>query len=267
LACGLLAATLGSASATRAAGHTVLARNFEFVVAGGGSRLTVVAGDQVTWSASGNPHTVTSGAPGAIDDRFDDRPASAGLLLDGDAFTTTFAQAGTYPYFCEVHPEQMTGVVAVVAASTPAPTSAPTSTPTSAPTSTPTSAPTPKPTPAATPRATPAPTPAPTPGPTVASPDGTPAGAPSPTIRTTQQPSARSTLAAEPSTSARPMPSSSAEAAASPATSGTASGAPGVPAVADGSASGPPFALLAIGGAVALAGLLAISRRRPGGGA
>ena len=222
-----------------AAGHMVLARNFEFAVAGGGSTLTIAAGDQVTWRASGDPHTVTSGAPGAIDDRFADRPATAGLLMDGDSFTATFAQAGTYPYFCEIHPEQMRGVVVVVAVSTPAPT------PLGAPTPGPTPGPSPRPTAGATPQPTPEPTRGPSPGLTAASPGVTPAAAASaPPISST--------------------PPAGADAESSPAGSEAATDADAAP---DASAGGPPFALLAIGGAVALAGLLAAARRRPGGGA
>ncbi len=151
---GLLLAVLGIAANGQAAGHTVQARNFEFVAPGGGSSLTVVVGDEVTWVASGDPHTITSGTPDAIDDRFVDRPATAGFLVDGDTFTTTFPTTGTYPYFCEVHFETMRGTVIVVAASTPVPTHAPTPRPTPVPTRAPT--PVPTSTPAVTPLASPA---------------------------------------------------------------------------------------------------------------
>ena len=127
VAAGLLVGFLGifgGASPSQAAGHTVQAMNYRFVASDGGSTLKVAVGDQVTWIASsstGEPHTVTSGAPLAIDDRFADHPAP-GLLLPGDTFTTTFPTPGTYPYFCEIHPDEMRGTVIVVAAAIPTPT-------------------------------------------------------------------------------------------------------------------------------------------------
>ncbi|MEW5990362.1 MAG: plastocyanin/azurin family copper-binding protein [Chloroflexota bacterium] len=157
-----------------AAGHTVQAENYQFIAPGGGSSLTVAVGDQVTWVASGDPHTVTSGTPGAVDDRFPDRPASEGFLFAGNTFTTTFSSPGTFPYFCEVHFETMTGTIVVAAATTPAPTKAPTPAPTPRPT------PAPTPTPTAVPTASPTPDPTPTASPSAApSPDGSPDASPS----------------------------------------------------------------------------------------
>lgn len=172
---GLLAAGPGLA-----AGHTVQAQNYAFVAPGGGSSLTVTAGDQVTWVGSGDPHTVTSGGVGAIDDRFLDKPASAGYLEAGDTFTTTFATPGSYPYFCEVHGATMSGLVTVVAAVTPPPTKAPTVPPTKAPTPAPTPRPTPAPTPPPTPITTPPPAVATAPATTVPSPGESAEPSPSP---------------------------------------------------------------------------------------
>ncbi|MEO8462272.1 MAG: plastocyanin/azurin family copper-binding protein [Chloroflexota bacterium] len=140
----LLMAAAGASAAT----HTVQAGNYEFVAPGGGSSITIAVGDKITWMASGDPHTVTSGAPGSIDNRFPDHPASVGFLMSGDTFIATFSSSGTFPYFCEVHPEQMSGVVKVVSAGST----------------------TPIPTVKATPRPTPRPSPPPTPGPTATAP-------------------------------------------------------------------------------------------------
>ena len=133
-----------------AAGYTVQAKDFMFVAPNGGTSLTIRAGDKVTWVNTGGvgdePHTITSGRPLAVDNRF---PAHRGLLTSGQSFTTAFTSAGSYPYFCEIHPQEMTGVVKVLAASTPSPTVRPTTRPTRAPT--------------AAPRGTPAASAAPTP--------------------------------------------------------------------------------------------------------
>jgi plastocyanin len=66
--------------------------------------LTIAAGSAVTWvHADPNlPHTATSD-----DDVFD-----SGSLSEGDEFTFTFEEAGTYAYFCQVHPT-MRGTIVV----------------------------------------------------------------------------------------------------------------------------------------------------------
>ena len=187
----LLVLTTTGARLVAGATITIQARNYEFAVPGGGSQLTVPVGSVVTWVASGDPHTVTSGTPRSIDNRFADHPASAGFLAPGDSFTTTFASVGTFPYFCEVHPEQMSGVVTVLSTSTKPPTPAPTRPPTPVPTRPPTPRPSPAPTPTAP--TTPAPSAPPLPSP---SPGGTTAASPTPT---TAAPSPGSSLTVAPS--------------------------------------------------------------------
>lgn len=80
--------------------------------------VEVRAGQAVTWSQRDTgDHTVTSGevlqeAAGVTprpDGRFD-----SGALADGGTFTHTFGDPGTYPYFCELHPATMRGVVRVI---------------------------------------------------------------------------------------------------------------------------------------------------------
>jgi plastocyanin len=66
--------------------------------------LTIAAGTTVTWTHGDPdvPHTATSD-----DDVFD-----SGNLNEGDEFSFTFDEAGTFPYFCSVHPT-MEGTIVV----------------------------------------------------------------------------------------------------------------------------------------------------------
>ena len=66
--------------------------------------FTVPAGGMVTWTNHDNaPHVVTS-----ADDQFKKSP----VLKAGQRFSNTFATAGTYSYFCSIHP-RMTGKIIV----------------------------------------------------------------------------------------------------------------------------------------------------------
>jgi plastocyanin len=91
--------------------------------------VTGAPGVTVTWTQQDAiAHTVTSGTRGASD---------AGSVFDrtlaniGDTFTFTFAQAGTFPYFCRFH-EDMNGIAAIgdtalaAARATPTPVASPT---------------------------------------------------------------------------------------------------------------------------------------------
>ena len=77
-------------------------------------QLEVDVGDTVTWyNADTAAHTVTSGSPsGGPDGVFD-----SSLFMSGNSFSHTFNNAGTFDYFCVVHP-WMTGQVVVSSAST-----------------------------------------------------------------------------------------------------------------------------------------------------
>ena len=70
---------------------------------------SINAGDTVIWTNDDTaPHTVTSGSPAtAPDEMFE-----SGLMMAGDSFEFTFDDAGSYEYFCMVHP-WMTGNVQV----------------------------------------------------------------------------------------------------------------------------------------------------------
>lgn len=68
------------------------------------AELTIAAGSSVTWvNADANlPHTATS----------DDEVFDSGTLNEGDEFSFTFDEAGTFSYFCQVHPT-MQGTIVV----------------------------------------------------------------------------------------------------------------------------------------------------------
>ncbi len=67
-------------------------------------RVTVEKGATVTWTQSdGMPHTVTANDGAFGSDR----------LVNGGSFSRTFDEAGTYRYYCSIHPS-MQGEVVVV---------------------------------------------------------------------------------------------------------------------------------------------------------
>jgi plastocyanin len=83
----------------KAAANEVDIDNFSFTP----MEITIARGTQVTWVNKDDvPHTVVS-----VDHKFKSR------ALDTDEkFSFTFQDAGTYAYFCSVHP-MMTGKVVV----------------------------------------------------------------------------------------------------------------------------------------------------------
>src|SRR5262245_8216206 len=73
--------------------------NFTF----GPAELTVTAGTTLTWTNRDDiPHTVVS----------TDKVFKSKVLDTDETFSFTFDQAGSYPYFCSIHPH-MTGKVVV----------------------------------------------------------------------------------------------------------------------------------------------------------
>jgi plastocyanin len=85
------------------------------------SALTVHVGDTVTWTNHDQaPHDVTTtSAPVAI---------KSSTLSTGQSFSYTFTTAGTYKYYCSIHPDMTAQLVvqpAVAAAPAPAVTTAP----------------------------------------------------------------------------------------------------------------------------------------------
>lgn len=94
---------------TRAAEHAVQITDSAFSPA----TLTIGVGDTVTWrNADDRPHTVTSN-DGAFD---------SGNLDEGQGFSFTFSEPGTYTYRCDYHSEMLATIV-VESASAPAPAS------------------------------------------------------------------------------------------------------------------------------------------------
>jgi plastocyanin len=64
--------------------------------------LTVAAGTTVTWTNRDDiPHTVVA----------DDKSFKSKTLDTDEKFSYTFTKAGTYPYFCSIHPKMTAKVV------------------------------------------------------------------------------------------------------------------------------------------------------------
>ena len=74
------------------------------------ANVTIQPGDHVTWTNDDTAsHTVTSGNP---NDNVTGTVFDSSLVKAGATFSFQFANAGTYNYFCQVHP-WMTGMVTV----------------------------------------------------------------------------------------------------------------------------------------------------------
>ena len=85
---------------TEATKGEVVIENFSFSP----QTFTLPAGATVTWTNRDSmPHTVTS-----TDKRFPKSP----VLKPGQSYSNNFAAAGTYSYFCSIHP-RMTGKIVV----------------------------------------------------------------------------------------------------------------------------------------------------------
>jgi plastocyanin len=96
---GLTAFTHGSAIAADAPVSDVKLDNFTMSP----KTLTVAVGTSVRWTNSDDiPHTVVS----------EDRTFKSKVMDTDEHFTFTFSKAGTYKYFCSIHPH-MTGTVIV----------------------------------------------------------------------------------------------------------------------------------------------------------
>ncbi len=88
-----------SANTAEPASAEVKVDNFSF----GPATLTVAVGTTVTWTNRDDiPHTVVS----------TDKVFKSTVLDTDEKFSFTFSKAGTYPYFCSIHPK-MTGSVVV----------------------------------------------------------------------------------------------------------------------------------------------------------
>jgi plastocyanin len=82
-----------------AAANAVTIANFAYDPA----TITVPVGTTITWTNTDSvDHTVTA----------DDRSWDSGHIAQGQTFSRTFTTAGTFPYFCTIHPN-MKGTVIV----------------------------------------------------------------------------------------------------------------------------------------------------------
>jgi plastocyanin len=99
------ATTESSGSAPAPSGEAQRSEKVEIVeYAYGPDPVTVQVGGKVTWlNEDTAPHTATA----------DDGSFDTGTIERGKIKSETFKQAGTYPYFCEIHPT-MHGTVEVV---------------------------------------------------------------------------------------------------------------------------------------------------------
>jgi plastocyanin len=88
-----------SANTAEPASAEVKVDNFSF----GPATLRVAVGTTVTWTNRDDiPHTIVS----------TDKVFKSKVLDTDEKFSFTFSKAGTYPYFCSIHPK-MTGSVVV----------------------------------------------------------------------------------------------------------------------------------------------------------
>ena len=78
---------------------------------GGVCTTTITTGDTVTWDFSGATATHSSTSDSSMWD--------SGYEMPGGSFQFTFTQAGSFPYHCNIHPQQMKGVIVVQAAASP----------------------------------------------------------------------------------------------------------------------------------------------------
>jgi amicyanin len=107
--CAALIATalLIVGSQARAADAEVTIDNFTFSP----QTLTIKAGTKVTWTNRDDiPHTVASTT----------KAFKSPALDTDDSYSFAFTTAGSYEYFCSLHPH-MTGTIVVQAAAGPAP--------------------------------------------------------------------------------------------------------------------------------------------------
>jgi nitrite reductase (NO-forming) len=108
----------GTTGATGGGGATtgvsiVLGASQETTGAFAPNPVQVSVGDTVTWTNEDTqPHTVTSGQNGQPDGKFDSSPNFNPLIAPAGTFSHTFTEAGEYPYYCALHPNQI-GTVSV----------------------------------------------------------------------------------------------------------------------------------------------------------
>jgi plastocyanin len=110
-ACALVLGLASAAAAATPAAETaaVLVQNFSFQP----PAVTIATGGSVTWTVGTDPeqHTVTPREPGGFE--------GSGQLFTGDTFSVTFDRAGSFEYFCSLHPNMIGTVEVSVPPSSP----------------------------------------------------------------------------------------------------------------------------------------------------
>ncbi len=98
------AALLSVITACGGGGAEVLVKGFRFQP----DQIEVATGDAVIWRQQDNTtHTITAGKPSEQSGLFDHEVGK------GEEFSFTFDEAGSFSYFCRIHPEGMRGTVEV----------------------------------------------------------------------------------------------------------------------------------------------------------
>jgi plastocyanin len=74
--------------------------------------IEIKVGQKVEWTNKDSlQHTITSGTPGSPDSGKAFDSGLTKLLNNGQTFEHTFAAAGEYPYYCQLHPTMVGKVV------------------------------------------------------------------------------------------------------------------------------------------------------------
>jgi plastocyanin len=102
----------------------VTIKDFSF----GPATLTIHVGDTVTWTNQGPTEHTATGTNGSF---------NTGVLQKGHSASHTFGTAGTFPYFCALHPFMKASITVLAAATSSAPAPAPSAATPSPPASTP----------------------------------------------------------------------------------------------------------------------------------
>jgi plastocyanin len=101
-ACAAGAGRGGAGSSPVPTDHVDLPKSYEFEPAA----IQVAAGTTVTWTNDDNfTHSV----------ELEGQASPVGVMKPGESATHTFTTPGSYPYICTFHPQDMRGVVEVVA--------------------------------------------------------------------------------------------------------------------------------------------------------
>lgn len=97
--CGGSTTTTGGPATSSAGGPQVIMKNIAYIP----STLTIKVGQTVTWvNQDSTQHDVVANKG----------EFKSGLFNQGGTFSFTFTKAGTYPYYCSIHPN-MTGTTIV----------------------------------------------------------------------------------------------------------------------------------------------------------